>query len=575
MHRSGTSAMARLLSLAGAALPRNLMPANAFNELGYWEPVRIAEFNEDVLRRLDSSWDDTFGPRRRGDRPLPVSSFLQPACTLLAEEYDGDAELIVLKDPRINLLLELWRQALEDSGFSVHYVIMVRRPDEIARSLKLRDNASRQKSLLLWATYMVNCERLTRLSSRIFVQFDTLIEDHAGVLDDMERAFGITFPHRTWAAEAEAAATLSQGHKHHNVAGPLRLPEGLNPIGELYDYLSAAAAGVPPNDDVPDDVGKWLASLSNAAGPLLAEAERELTASRSQVAASDQALSETTARLAALQAQAAELRSALDAAQAQQAVREQEKAELLAAVDAANGRSDAATRAARDEAAALEFAVRAAQTEIAELNARLAAAQQQEQSVRAQLEAAQEEASGLSARLEASAQEQAELSAAVAAANSRADVLARGARKEAGRLESALDAARAEAAFLAGRLADAEQALAAREQERGDLLQAMREAEARSAASLDEARVELAALREGSAELRASLDRARETERASRERLAEARDESDALRMGRDAVSAEVAILRGALRRIENSLVWRVLGRFSGGGDKGAGAREP
>ena len=73
MHRSGTSAMTRLLSLAGAALPHKIMRPNAFNELGYWEPLAVAEFNDEVLRRLDSRWDDTFGPNHRVDGSLPVS----------------------------------------------------------------------------------------------------------------------------------------------------------------------------------------------------------------------------------------------------------------------------------------------------------------------------------------------------------------------------------------------------------------------------------------------------------------------------------------------------------------------
>ena len=36
MHRSGTSAVTRLLTLAGATPPRELMPANPDNPQGYW-----------------------------------------------------------------------------------------------------------------------------------------------------------------------------------------------------------------------------------------------------------------------------------------------------------------------------------------------------------------------------------------------------------------------------------------------------------------------------------------------------------------------------------------------------------
>ena len=247
----------------------------------------------------------------------------------------------------MNMLLPLWRQALEKSGFSAHYVIMVRRPDEVARSLKLRDNIDRQKSLLLWATYMTNCERLTRLNSRIFVHFDALFDDHSAVTADMERTFGFAFPRRTRTADAEA--TVDPRSRHHNMAGPLRLSEGLKPIGVLYAYLSALAAGAAPNDEAPNNVRAWLRSLDSAVGPLLAAAERELSASRAREAASARALNETTLRLNALQEHAADLQSALAVTRAEAESLELEKAELYATLAATGRRRDEAVRTAKDE----------------------------------------------------------------------------------------------------------------------------------------------------------------------------------------------------------------------------------
>ena len=58
MHRSGTSALARVLSLAGAKLPQNLVAAGEGNETGHWEPVRIALLNDEIMKSLDHSWLD-------------------------------------------------------------------------------------------------------------------------------------------------------------------------------------------------------------------------------------------------------------------------------------------------------------------------------------------------------------------------------------------------------------------------------------------------------------------------------------------------------------------------------------
>src|SRR5204863_8238513 len=49
MHRSGTSAVTQLLGLAGAKLPANVMPGDEHNEKGYFEPWKIAIFNDERL----------------------------------------------------------------------------------------------------------------------------------------------------------------------------------------------------------------------------------------------------------------------------------------------------------------------------------------------------------------------------------------------------------------------------------------------------------------------------------------------------------------------------------------------
>ena len=50
MHRSGTSAMARMLSLAGASLPERLMPPGPANPEGHWEPLDVTILNDEIFR---------------------------------------------------------------------------------------------------------------------------------------------------------------------------------------------------------------------------------------------------------------------------------------------------------------------------------------------------------------------------------------------------------------------------------------------------------------------------------------------------------------------------------------------
>src|SRR4051794_4592372 len=58
MHRSGTSAIARMLNLCGADLGRDLLPAKADNERGFWENKAILALNEKLLENLNLRWHD-------------------------------------------------------------------------------------------------------------------------------------------------------------------------------------------------------------------------------------------------------------------------------------------------------------------------------------------------------------------------------------------------------------------------------------------------------------------------------------------------------------------------------------
>src|SRR4051812_47384663 len=58
MHRSGTSALTRVISLLGAELPRRMMPTQDDNAAGFWESLTLVALNNAILSRLQTRWDD-------------------------------------------------------------------------------------------------------------------------------------------------------------------------------------------------------------------------------------------------------------------------------------------------------------------------------------------------------------------------------------------------------------------------------------------------------------------------------------------------------------------------------------
>src|SRR5262249_55069687 len=134
MHRSGTSAVSRVLNLLGCDLPTTLMPAGEGNETGHWESHPIAQFNDRLLSSAGSSWDDWL-PVNPGWYSSPkAAQFQEEALSLLDKEF-GASRLFVLKDPCICRLAPFWLNVLAMHGAVPRMILPVRNPLEVAMSL--------------------------------------------------------------------------------------------------------------------------------------------------------------------------------------------------------------------------------------------------------------------------------------------------------------------------------------------------------------------------------------------------------------------------------------------------------
>jgi hypothetical protein len=177
MHRSGTSATTRVVNLLGADITKDLMPpAAGNNDRGFWEPIRIVEIHDRLLRALESSFDDPFPLPEDWMRTKPA----QQAIRELTDEIERDfaeSELFVVKDPRISRLLPLWLDALDDLSIEPIIVIPVRNPLEVAASLKKRDEFSLSKSLLMYLRSYLDTELASRGRRRLFVSYNQLLFD--------------------------------------------------------------------------------------------------------------------------------------------------------------------------------------------------------------------------------------------------------------------------------------------------------------------------------------------------------------------------------------------------------------
>ncbi|WP_419319458.1 sulfotransferase family protein [Caulobacter sp. ErkDOM-E] len=277
MHRSGTSAMARLLSLSGATLPERVMAPAADNPAGFWEPWEMVALNDRILASFDSSWDDVFTLRLADHAAALKSTFLDDAKAFVKANY-GAADLLVIKDPRASVLAPFWREALTESGIEPLYVIMVRNPLAVAQSLSKRNAFSTQKSVLLWTSYMLAVERDTRGFDRLFVDYDAMLDDWRTALAAVESALGQALPRSADAAAADIDGFLHRSLRHHEASS-----EDLSARADVwsgarivFEWFEAAARGKAPPAKILDAVAAEILALDAAMGEVCADMRRDM-----------------------------------------------------------------------------------------------------------------------------------------------------------------------------------------------------------------------------------------------------------------------------------------------------------
>ena len=290
MHRSGTSAVTQLLALAGANLPANVMPGDEHNAKGYFEPWKIAIFNDERLRAAGSAWDDIFA------FPYPaLPEALEGDWEKRAGElFDGEFRKSLwplMKDPRATVLLPMWRNVLAARSIGIRCVIPVRHPLAVAGSLARRDGFAAEKSVLVWSAYMLAAEAYTRDLPRAFTAYDALLADWRGETARIEAAHGAKLPRLTTAAGSKIDQFLTPDLRHNTEVRGLASLGWAGGIAQLVlDWCEAAARGEDPDRAPLERAADQLALRKGEFGMLVSPAARDLAAARAELLAAQQEL---------------------------------------------------------------------------------------------------------------------------------------------------------------------------------------------------------------------------------------------------------------------------------------------
>lgn len=239
MHRSGTSALTRVLNRLGCDLPNTLLsPSPNDNELGFWESRPIMDLNQEILASAGSHWID-WAPFNPAWHESPVSSaFHEQAQSVLRSEY-GTSRFFILKDPRNCRLLRFWTEALEVFGACPVVVMPVRNPLEVAASLNKRNKLDPAYCQLAWLRHVLEAEAASRDLPRVVTHYDGLLAQWGETTDRIAASLGFAWPRRSLSAEIEIEDFLSPRQRHHVESDQRVLQSSrLSPwIRETYEIL--------------------------------------------------------------------------------------------------------------------------------------------------------------------------------------------------------------------------------------------------------------------------------------------------------------------------------------------------
>ncbi|KLO37873.1 hypothetical protein ABW17_21295 [Mycobacterium nebraskense] len=237
-QRSGTSAITRVLSLCGGTLPAGMLGADAGNPRGNWEPRKVIGINESILHRHGSAW---FDPSLRLLENGGFNAKEKAACVAEITAYLNTlpaTPLVVIKDPRITTLSELWFEASRLAGFDIAAVIAVRHPEEVISSVAASWEIAPELSSALWLKYNLLAERHTRGMPRVFVEYTNLLDDWRREIKRISMALPVDLNTQEEHAIEEFLTPDLRRQKNH---GSVTNRFGTDWISAVYDAQCVAA----------------------------------------------------------------------------------------------------------------------------------------------------------------------------------------------------------------------------------------------------------------------------------------------------------------------------------------------
>ena len=253
--------------MGGADLGARVLGSSHGNETGHWEDAFAVDLHEELLGRFGVAWSDPFG--------LPddwaATEAAGEARSRIARYLRDDRSrhgLWALKDPRLCLFADLWRDAAAHEGIATVAVLVLRSPDEIAASLHQRDGLGMRHAELLWLDYMQSAARALERMPHVVVGYEQLLRDWEGAISAIRVLPGVGPLDYDDVGRRKVQEFLDPARRHHHSDSTR---ESGRVVANAWRMLSASLESGRLTADIVEGLAQQAKDLREIVGPMLDE----------------------------------------------------------------------------------------------------------------------------------------------------------------------------------------------------------------------------------------------------------------------------------------------------------------
>lgn len=200
--RSGTSSLAGSLQRLGWHVPLPLLDATEINPRGFYESQRVVELHERLLGSVPVRTNDARPEAAAAAAEAAADPAVLDELVAWLREQDG-ADQLLIKDPRIFWVPQLWRDAAAATGRDLVFLVTLRHPTVVARSrdtaflsgesdeVRLRRSSA---NVAGWVNNTLESVAATQGVRRSWVRYDDLLADWRSCLARVDAQTGLGLP---------------------------------------------------------------------------------------------------------------------------------------------------------------------------------------------------------------------------------------------------------------------------------------------------------------------------------------------------------------------------------------------